>query len=86
MKAHELFSLGIPRGAALRAAQAGLAAAAQAGLGKRELRERIHAVAADPAAHCQDEHFGLLATQLATLRAAPAAYRERAVPAPWLQW
>ena len=71
---------GIPEGRAVGMALRALAA----GQGSPELRERILALAADPAAFRDDPELGELALAIAPLE--PAGFRERDAPAPWRSW
>ena len=55
-----------------------------AGKGTPEVRGRILALAADPAAFRDDPELGELAEAVAPLR--PAGFQERDAPAPWRRW
>lgn len=62
-------------------------AARAAGMGPKDVRRRIEAVAADPAAHLDDPAFGRLAVLLEERRsAAPERHQPRAEPVPWKRW
>ena len=64
MKSRELVNLGIPRGEPLRVAKAALAAAAEAGFGKQDLRTAMRELAANPRAYTGHDIFGALAKSL----------------------
>jgi tRNA-splicing ligase RtcB len=69
----------------MRLAQRLLGRAANAGLGKRELRERVRGVIADPGAYLNDVHFAELARALLPVRTG-VSFQEREDRAPWRQW
>jgi tRNA-splicing ligase RtcB len=80
VRARELIRAGIPQGPAVGIALRALAAAK----GAPEVRARIVALAADPAAFRDDPELGDLARAIA--RPEPPAFRERPAPAPWRRW
>ena len=87
MKRAELENLGIPRGPAMKLAQMLLAKAAQAGLSKDDMRSRLRATIAAPAAHVDDPYFGELAREMsATPVAETSTFTPRDQPAPWSMW
>ena len=86
MKTRELNNLGIPKGAALHAAVEAVRQAAEQGLGRAELRERIAAIVADPTAAVDDPLWGSLAQSLQKVSTARERYVGRQQPAPWRQW
>lgn len=86
MKTRELINLGIRRGAALEAARSGVIAAARAGCSKQEMRERVRAVVAAPAAYADDEYFGELAAKLLEEPPRMADDIPRLEPAPFRKW
>jgi tRNA-splicing ligase RtcB len=90
MKPRELENLGVPRGPALKLAQALLGRAAANGMSKPMMRDRVRAVVADPQAHLDDPAFGELARAMVANQegAQPqAAFMARETgPAPWKQW
>jgi tRNA-splicing ligase RtcB (3'-phosphate/5'-hydroxy nucleic acid ligase) len=85
MKPRELDNLGVPRGEAMKLAQMLCARAAAKGVRKDDLRSRIAAILASPAARLDDPHFGELAALLCAAPP-PAPFIARDVPAPWRQW
>lgn len=84
MKANELKNLGI-RGAALKIAQESLRAAAESGMGKDQIRDRVRAVANDPSSWAADPLFGKLALALGPASAAAQSLLD-GPGAPWRQW
>jgi tRNA-splicing ligase RtcB (3'-phosphate/5'-hydroxy nucleic acid ligase) len=88
MKPRELENLGIPRGEPVKLAVRLIAQAAKDGMAKSEMRGRVQAVMADPAAHVDDPAFGELSRAMLEARAKPqaATFIGRDAPAPWKQW
>jgi len=80
MKGRELKNLGLNR-TQIKIAQELCRAAASSGLHKREMREAIIAIIADPDAHTDHAHFAKLAEVIST-----SGFEERDEPAPWQQW
>lgn len=80
MKPRELKKLGLNR-AQVRLAGLCCERASAAGLKALEIRARVHALIANPSAHRDDPHFGVLATMMT-----PGAFNDEAQPAPWQQW
>ncbi|NUM56144.1 MAG: RtcB family protein [Candidatus Hydrogenedentes bacterium] len=86
MKSRELANLGIPRGEPMQIAKAAIAAAAQAGFGKQDLRKIVRELADNPRAYTSHETFGELANALLTDAAEQARFVPRAEPAPYKKW
>ena len=86
MKTRELVNLGVPKGPAMKAAQAAVAAAGGAGMTKQAMRAILRAVAAEPTAFTYDSLWGELAGVLVETAEAKTRFRPRARPAPWRQW
>ena len=86
MKARELNKLGIPRGEAMKLALRLIGQASGAGMKKDAIRTALRDLAADPAAHLDDPHFGELATALSAADTARMRYIPRPEPAVWRQW
>ncbi|MCC6486700.1 MAG: RtcB family protein [Candidatus Hydrogenedentes bacterium] len=86
MKTRELMNLGVPRGEAMNVAKRCLAAAADAGLSKQDLRETVRLVVAEPKDYFEHEHFGALAKCLAADEIAKAGYLPRGEMAPYRRW
>lgn len=86
MKARELNNLGIPKGIAMKAAIEAVRQAAEQGLGRTELREKIAAIVADPSTAKNDPLWGPLAGSLQVVSSAQERYVGRQEPAPWRQW
>ncbi len=86
MKARELQNLGIPRGEIMREAQATIAAAAEAGVGKEQIRAVITALSENPVNYTADPHFGVFAASLQAVHLDQANFRGRKEPAPYRQW
>jgi tRNA-splicing ligase RtcB len=84
MKASELKNLGV-RGSALAVATDVLRAAADARMSKPQIRERVRAVIADPAAYAADPLFGPLAAALSAPEPTGSAMPD-GPGAPWRQW
>jgi len=86
MKARELRNLGIPPGDAVQVALRAVARARKSGLATGTIRNRIHALVANPDAQRHDATFGELATTLLARRKARRGYVPRAEPAPYRRW
>jgi tRNA-splicing ligase RtcB len=87
VKARELRTLGLAPGDDLDLALRLVGVARTAGLSTGEIRRRLRAVIADPAAHRRDRHFSELARHLDPGDAThPRRFSERPTPAPWRQW
>lgn len=86
MKARELQNLGFPRGDIIQQALATVAGAAQAGVGKIEIRQTMRNLAEDPETHLNDPHFGAFAALWQAFSSNGACFKERQEPAPWRQW
>ena len=84
IKSRELSNLGIPKGAAVKAAQVATRAASAAGWPRDRIRERLRALVADPASFADDPILGAVAAELMTPSA--PTFVERTVAAPWRQW
>lgn len=84
MKTSELKNLGVG-GPALKAAQEALRAAAEAGLTKSVMRERVREVVSSPEAHLADPMFGGFASALIA-RHPDSTIDLRAPGAPWKVW
>ncbi|HTI35815.1 MAG TPA: RtcB family protein [Miltoncostaea sp.] len=80
MNARDLIRTGIPEGPAIGMALRLIAAQG----GSDEIRSRILALAADPAAYADDPELGELARVIAPPE--PSGFRERDAPAPWRRW
>jgi len=87
VKARDLRKLGLASGDDLALALRLVGVARTAGLSTGEIRRRLRAVIADPAAHRRDAHFGELARSLdpGDLEH-PRRFAERPEPAPWRRW
>jgi len=87
MKTRSLEKIGVPS-PLTRLAKQLVAEARAAGLGQVEVRRRLEAVLADPAAHRGDTHLGRLAEALATHASISdaEAVPVRAEPVRWRQW
>ena len=85
MKTRDLFQLGIPGGETLEVALRSIREAAAGGMKSAAIRKVVKAVAADPAAHVEDAHFGELARRLIELGEARRASVRRE-PARWKRW
>ena len=83
MKGRELQKMGIPKGAKVKLAMSLLAKAARGGLKKREMREQMKAVVAEPALHTEHLYFGELA---GVLLDRSGEFHERDQAAIWKQW
>jgi tRNA-splicing ligase RtcB len=86
MRAKDLIDLGVPAGAPLKLAQQTLARAAAAGLGREQLRARLHEVVARPQEELEDELWGELATTLSNHQASDTRFVAREEPAPFVTW
>lgn len=89
MNSRQLKTLGIRDNDARRVAIRLIGPAIRAGLARHELRQRLGAVAADPASHVDDPHFGELARALLPAedpRSSRKPFMPRLEPAPWRQW
>jgi tRNA-splicing ligase RtcB len=97
MKKKQLLKLGIPDGAAARAAMRAVSSAAKAGMGRNELRSRIEEIVASPGDYVEDPLFKNLAECLVAggeTREDARARRdetrprreERKEPAPYRKW
>lgn len=86
MKTRELANLGIPRGEPMQIAKAAIAAAADAGFGKQDLRNAMRDLVDNPRAYTGHELFGQLATSLMTDAVEQARFVPRAEPAPYKKW
>ncbi len=93
MKTRELINLGVPKGAAIKAAQIAAGLASDAGLSTPEIRARLREVLAAPHGFVADSVFGPLARALvpghgphSTHTAEAGRFITRETPAPWRQW
>ena len=86
MKRRELINLGIVHRDALNAATEALASAAGTGIGKRELRETMRAVVANPSAYFEDAHFGALAKAMCKEPPVHFVAERTSGPAPYRTW
>lgn len=86
MKARELQNLGIPRGEIMKEAVATIAAAAEAGLGKIEIRSAVKALTENREAYFNDPNFGRFAVSLQAVLSSAERFVKRESPAPWRQW
>ena len=84
MTGNDLISLGFQPGPALGLALS-LSPAAEAVLGTDAARDILRAVAADPAAHVDDPHFGQVARALVAEASRPR-FQARTEPAPYRVW
>lgn len=80
MKGRELSNLGL-NGQQIKIAQRLCKDANDAGLDKNQIRDKIRAAIADPAAYLEDAHFGALAEALGG-----KGFAEPDEPATWQQW
>jgi tRNA-splicing ligase RtcB len=83
MKGYELQKLGIPKGEMVQLGLRLLGEACENGADVDELRDRLEAIAAEPDAHVDDEHFGHLAQEMVD---GPPGFVERDEPARWKSW
>ena len=86
MKSRELVNLGIPRGEPLQVAKTALAAAAEAGFGKQDLRNAMRELTSNPRAYTEHEIFGALAKSLLDDAVEQKRFVARAEPAPYKKW
>lgn len=93
VKARELINLGVPKGAAIKAAQIAAGLASDAGLCMPEIRARLREVLAAPRGFVADAVFGPLARALvpgyglhSTHPVEASRFIPREGPAPWRQW
>ncbi len=87
MKARDLRRLGLASGCDLDLALRLVGVARTAGLSTGEIRRRLQAVIADPAAHRRDAHFGELARSLDPGDVErPRRFTDPPAPAPWRRW
>jgi tRNA-splicing ligase RtcB len=90
MKSRHLEKLGVPPGPLAQMAKWMVRQAHDAGLDRRGVQERLHAVLLNPADHRDDRYFGELARALVTRAqdqaAASQTFTPRPQPAPWRQW
>ena len=86
MKARELSNLGVPKGAAMKAATAAIKELASQGFKRDEMRQAVKAVINSPAAFVSDALWSPLANELNRVVEAQACYIGRASSAPWRQW
>ena len=80
MKGRELKNLGL-NSTQIKIAQELCREAASDGWHKRQMREAIVAIVADPDGHTDHEKFAKLAEAIST-----SGFEERDEPAPWQQW
>lgn len=83
MKSRELINLGIPRGDALRLAVEAITEAANAGMKKSEIRERVREIAESPEDAFEDEIFGEFAREYAVRKKEAATMEEKRDGAPY---
>ncbi|MCP5094981.1 MAG: RtcB family protein [Chloroflexi bacterium] len=86
MNARTLARLGVPRGAAMAAAQTAVRQARQIGIPKRDLPQFISAVVENPADYLQDELCAEFAAAILDYQAVTDSFVPREQPAPFRIW
>ncbi|GMU93473.1 MAG: RNA-splicing ligase RtcB [Candidatus Hydrogenedentota bacterium] len=86
MKTRELANLGVPRGEPMRYAKDALAAAADSGFGKQDMRVVVRALLENPAAYTADPIWGLFAKAMLADTRERRGFVPRLHPAPYRKW
>ena len=86
MNARKFAKLGIPHGAARRAAGTAVQQARQAGIPKQTIPEMLTAVVENPSHYLQDDLFGQLAHAILADQVTHPRFTPRSTPAPFTIW